>query len=219
MSPARRLKLCKCRKRFVVNPIGFVSFNIILLLVHMQWVSRCQVNPIAQCSILTLLLRFVSMHCVYHNDKIKEPRLHKDRHTRHVFIYTRLRNNQTSEVHTTYAADHTTHTIDTHKAFVMGLLCVGMNVGLGIPDAEHHCLFDQPLAVVTMLRATLAEWGRSATGMVLLDCFVWVVVCHPLPSETTGMGCLLVLRMQILKVNNMIFYVRQPHWTDFVAGV
>eukprot|EP00041_Stephanoeca_diplocostata_P018741 m.395943 g.395943 ORF g.395943 m.395943 type:complete len:436 (+) comp21105_c0_seq30:561-1868(+) len=34
----------------------------------------------------------------------------------------------------------------------------------GIPDAEHHCLFDQPHAIVAMLRVTLAEWGRSATG-------------------------------------------------------
>eukprot|EP00947_MAST-08B_sp_MAST-8B-sp1_P001992 g1992.t1 len=44
-------------------------------------------------------------------------------------------------------------------------LVLGDHVSLvAIPDAEHHCFLDQPLACVAALRMMLAEWNRSATA-------------------------------------------------------
>jgi len=44
-------------------------------------------------------------------------------------------------------------------------MCLGEHISvIAIPDAEHHCFLDQPLACVTALRSILSEWGRSATS-------------------------------------------------------
>ena len=55
------------------------------------------------------------------------------------------------------AGDHSLVTGDHVKNFVMGAVPVG-TPWIRIPDAEHHILLDQPLALIAALRGLFASW-------------------------------------------------------------